>query len=111
VSPSCRYGVEDFADIAAALAGPMAEFVTAQPLLLALWRGAIAWVAAEPEGRAEYLTLGLTHFAAGLSGPSAEAVLMQLEHGGDGEEVRCARCGCQGPGDDATPLAPAAACA
>lgn len=76
----CRYGLEDFEEIARALAKPLCEFGTSQTLLVAFWNAALAYVAAEATDRLEFLSLGVVHFVCGLTSDSAESVLGLLEN-------------------------------
>lgn len=76
---SSRYGLEDFDEIAAILARPLAEFGTPQPMLVSLWSSAVAFVAKDAANRTEYFTYAMIHFTPGLSSDSATAVLKKLE--------------------------------
>lgn len=71
--------MEDFEEIARALAKPLNEFGTAQGLLLSVWSAALAYVAAAAAERLEFITLGMVHFVPGLNADSADTVLAQLE--------------------------------
>lgn len=71
--------MEDFEEIARALAKPLCEFGTSQALLLAVWNAALAYVRGAAAERLEFLSLGLAHFVRGLNADTAEAVLAQLE--------------------------------
>ena len=74
-----RYGMEDFEEIARALAKPLNEFGTSQGLLLSVWSAALSYVAAAATERLELVSLGMVHFVPGLNADSAENVLAQLE--------------------------------
>eukprot|EP00892_Ulva_mutabilis_P001238 jgi/Ulvmu1/11114/UM070_0030.1 len=74
-----RYGMEDFQEIARALAKPLNEFGTSQALLLSVWNAGLGYVAAAAPERLEFISLGMVHFVPGLNAESAETVLGQLE--------------------------------